>query len=204
MPVSGGAIIVPRAAPGVDAADDRDPLRIRRPDGEADAGNAVDGREVGPEGIGELVVMPLAEQMQVEIAQQGPEGISVLDDLLAAGPGDHQTIGAGLEIAGEKPLGLHRPQDHIRPIRLPDGDREGARHEHPQIAPARALMRAEHGEGVAESPCGERGARGHVQGRNTVDRGIHHAVSLPGSSRASSCVNPSSGTASQSGLLLTS
>ena len=82
--------------PGVEIADDRDAARVRRPDGKARAAHAVDRHRIGAERFGELEVPPFVEQVQVEVAEHGPERIGVLGLLHGAGPGDAQQIGRAL------------------------------------------------------------------------------------------------------------
>ena len=58
--------------PGVEIADDGDALGIRRPDRKARSAHAVDRRHIGAERFGELEVPPFVEQVQVELAEHGP------------------------------------------------------------------------------------------------------------------------------------
>ena len=55
--------------PAVELADDRDFPRVRRPDGEMRAGRAVEVEDVGPQLLVEAFVGPLANELQVEVAQ---------------------------------------------------------------------------------------------------------------------------------------
>ena len=68
---------VAAAVPVVEVADDADPQRVRRPDGEVDAAKAFVRRGGGPEPLEVPVVRPLAEQVEVEVGQHRAERVGV-------------------------------------------------------------------------------------------------------------------------------
>ena len=54
--------------PGVEVTDDRHGLRIRSPNREAGAADAIDGERIGPQGERQLEQPPLVEQMKIRLA----------------------------------------------------------------------------------------------------------------------------------------
>ncbi|MCY1400797.1 hypothetical protein D9M71_158990 [compost metagenome] len=102
------------AVPVVEAADHRHPSRVRRPHGEAHAGDAVLLQQLRAEAGAEVAVVALGEQVQIGLAEQRAEGVGVLGFVLALRPADAQAIGHPLRQAqAEQPLGvfpLHRPE----------------------------------------------------------------------------------------------
>lgn len=68
---------IDRAVPVVEVPGDPHPLRVRRPDGEAGARDALVDHRVGAERAPQLLVPALADEMQVEIAERGQEAVRV-------------------------------------------------------------------------------------------------------------------------------
>ena len=80
LPDPRGAAIahrMPAAVPVIEIADDADPLRIGRPDGEMNAAKALMGPDVGTEPLVIAVVRPFAQQVQVKIGEDRPEEIGI-------------------------------------------------------------------------------------------------------------------------------
>jgi len=65
------------AIPIVEIADDADALGVRGPDGEACAGDAVDGAEMGAEFVVDAAFVAFAEQIEIGFAKSWQEGISI-------------------------------------------------------------------------------------------------------------------------------
>ncbi len=65
--------------PAVEVADDRDRARVRRPDRERGAGDAVELADVRAEPLVELLVAALAREVQVELAERRQERVRVAD-----------------------------------------------------------------------------------------------------------------------------
>ena len=70
---------MPAAVPIVERAYDADAARIRRPDGEHDAGNVVDGCFVRAQTAIELEMTAFGDEMEVHRSQQRREAVWVLD-----------------------------------------------------------------------------------------------------------------------------
>jgi hypothetical protein len=79
--------------PGIEIADHRDALGVGRPDREAHARHAVDGRHVGAQRIGQMEMAALVEQVQVEFAQHRSESVGIFRLLHRSRPLDAQQIG---------------------------------------------------------------------------------------------------------------
>ena len=153
---------VPAAIPGIEIADDRHARGIRRPDGEAYAGDAVDRNDLGAEAVRQVEVPPLVEQMKIQLAEQQSEGIRVFGLLNGIRPDDPQPIRyafmnevfeqtglvRGLERRQHRAIGLAHDIDFGR------AGQKGAND--PSLA---GIVRAEHGKRVVVSAEGER-ARG--------------------------------------------
>ena len=194
--------------PGVEIADHRDAARVRRPDGEAHAGNAVDGHRLGAERIGEPEMAAFVEQMQVEVAEQRPERIGILGLLHGLGPGNAQSIRQALaDEALEQPLRLRRFEaaehaaigagDHLHLVR--------ARQERADDVSAVVRMRPEHGERVAMRGVRQRirGGAVEVQRRDIADI-VHGAPFFLLRTASASVASPPSGTPIQAGRLAAS
>ena len=67
------------AVPAVEVADDADPDRVRRPDGEMHAGDAADLQRMRAELLVDAGVVALAEQVHVEVGEDPPEAVGILD-----------------------------------------------------------------------------------------------------------------------------
>src|SRR5437879_678712 len=65
------------SVPIVEIADDADALRVRRPDGEARAGNAVNRAQLRAELVVDFPLVPLAEEKQIRLAERRQEGIRI-------------------------------------------------------------------------------------------------------------------------------
>ena len=114
------------AVPAVEIADDADPPGVGRPDGEGAAAHAADLLEVRAELVVEAVVIALGEEVQVEFAQDRPEGIRVgLDGLVAGGVREAQAVvGPVGRALGQH--GLEEPRV-VRPCRPAPGRVAGLR-----------------------------------------------------------------------------
>ena len=64
--------------PEIEVAHDRDTAGIRRPDGKAHARNAIHDRSMGAQGMPEIQVAALRQQIQVQVSQGGRKGVGVL------------------------------------------------------------------------------------------------------------------------------
>src|SRR5690606_23928113 len=126
------------------AADDRHPHRVGRPDGKAHAMHAVDGREIGTERLGELEMPALADEVEIDLTEQRPEGIGILGDLPPARPEDVEQVMPRLDVTYEKAPRLRRPErNRARLPRIGDLDSFRARHVDPEVAPAWPLVGSE-------------------------------------------------------------
>src|SRR5579859_809940 len=67
------------AVPAVEIADDADAPRGRRPDGEVDAGDAVDGLQVRAKFFVRVVVAAFGHEVKVEIAELVRKRIRIVD-----------------------------------------------------------------------------------------------------------------------------
>ena len=127
--------------PGVEIADEVDARGVRRPDGEGDARDAVHDPQVRAEDLPELLVRPLADQVQVQVAEGREEAVGVAAlELAAVGEAKAQPVGRGvrvpLEQGREEPAlvqAAHRDGDRVGQQRLGAGGvgLEGAQHPGP-------------------------------------------------------------------------
>src|SRR6185437_7570417 len=78
--------------PAVEVADHRDATRIRRPDRETHPWDAIDAEKLRTELRSQFEMPALAEQMQIERAEQRAERIRVFGLLNRAAPLDRQEI----------------------------------------------------------------------------------------------------------------
>ncbi len=76
---------MPAAVPVVEVAHDRDAARVGRPDGEVDAGDALELDVVGTQLVEQPQMRALADVVVVERAEDGSEAVGVEDVPLAAG-----------------------------------------------------------------------------------------------------------------------
>jgi hypothetical protein len=82
--------------PVVETADDAHAVRVRRPHGERDAFHAAEATDVRAQFFVELQVTAFGEEVFVEIAERGEEGVRIaLREDVAVRVGDAQTIGEG-------------------------------------------------------------------------------------------------------------
>ena len=101
--------------PGVEVADDGNAPRIRRPHGEAHPRHPVDHHCMRAKAGSEVVVLAFGQQVDVEFAEQWPEGIGVLGLLDRPAPVDAQQIGARAGGGSDEQAGLaHRAQRRLR------------------------------------------------------------------------------------------
>ena len=184
--------VAPRV-PGVEITDHRDAAGIRRPHGEARAAHAVDGHHVGAERMRQLEVPAFAEQVQVDVAEQGSVRVGVLGFLHdPARPGDAQQIRRALahDSLKQAVLDMLQPPD-ARAIGAAQHLGElSARQEGAHDPPGRGLVRTEHPEWIAVKRMRER--LGFVA-RNRRRRGrgadVHRPL-LGERTRAASCARP--------------
>src|SRR5689334_7028520 len=94
--------------PGIEVADDRDAARIRRPDREANTLDITEPHRQGAEAGGELLMASFREEVKIDVAQQGAEGVGIFGDLDATGPFDAQYIRLARNEAVEKPARARR------------------------------------------------------------------------------------------------
>ena len=78
---------VASSVPGVEIPDHGNTSRIGGPYSETRSGDRVDVHCLGTERAPEFIMGALSDEMQIELAQQQPEGIGVLDDLRRLRPG---------------------------------------------------------------------------------------------------------------------
>ena len=158
---------------------------------------------MAPERLGQLEVPALGEEMQVEIAEQRAEGIGILGLLHGAGPVDAQEIGAGsrhrsLEQPGD---GAGRQLAHGLPVVAAEHlDRVRAGQEGANDAPALALVRAEHREGV-ERTAGFQSLRRRAVEPTGRRHGVHalSCDAVPQQARRQARAGRDSGIGSQAG-----
>ena len=139
---------VAASVPAVEVAHDGDALRVRRPDGEAHAGHALHLRRVRAQGVAEIEVAALGEQVDVQIAEHGRERVRVLGLVARGALADTQAIGPlRADGAGEEARRVNALQlaGNEPGVAVHDGDGVGAGDE----GADGPVMRAEHGEGVA-------------------------------------------------------
>ncbi|MCY1186374.1 hypothetical protein D9M73_272410 [compost metagenome] len=100
--------------PAIELAHHRHPPRVRRPDRETHTGNAVLLQQLGAQAAAQVAVIAFGEEVEVQLAKQGTEGVRVFGFLLAARPLDAQAVGRALgQLQLEEPLGIaarHRSQ----------------------------------------------------------------------------------------------
>ena len=93
------------AVPVVEAADQAHASGVRRPDGEMDARGPVHGAEVGAELLVCPVVLPFADQVQVEVGEDRRESVRILNLRLPVPPVDEaETVGARAVVPGKDGL----------------------------------------------------------------------------------------------------
>src|SRR4051794_41068744 len=91
--------------PGVEVADDADRARARRPDGERGPGHPADLGHVRAELLVELLVAPLAGEVEVDLADRRREGVGVAQaEAGAVGVVDLELVVEGQLDAGDEPL----------------------------------------------------------------------------------------------------
>src|SRR5207237_1303810 len=79
---------MPAAVPGIEVADDRDPLRIGRPDRKAHARRSAERHGLRAETFAEPAMPAFADEMEIDVPQQRPEGIGILGFFERAWPFD--------------------------------------------------------------------------------------------------------------------
>lgn len=128
------------AVPVVEVSADPHPARVGRPDGEAGAGDTLDGQRLRAERLPQLLVASFADQMQIEFTEGGQEAVRILELDLGVVVRDEERVlrdGAQRQQPGEEALavvvqfGAEPLPDHghgpgVRPQR-PDGDAAGDR-----------------------------------------------------------------------------
>ena len=146
---------VHRAVPGVEIAHHRDPLRIRRPDGEMRAFHLVDGLQMRAQRFPQPPVAALAQQVFVELAQHRAEPVGI-DELPAHPLGIRclERVGLGrIDRAFEKmrtPRVFRQGHGFLAP--LLDLERHRPRHPDGKLA----VLGPEHPERVAMPPLRDR------------------------------------------------
>jgi hypothetical protein len=144
------------SVPGIEVADQADPLGFRRPDCEGHPANPAHGRGMGAELLEAAQVVAFPQQVDVQISEDRWEAVGILDLSLAARLRDPKPVveepPAALHATGEKARVVHALQlghrlsgggiDHHSAL---DVGQERAHH-HCPVAPLE--MHAEEGEGV--------------------------------------------------------
>src|SRR5438270_9674350 len=96
---------VQATVPAVEVADDADRARVRRPDRERGAGDAVDLAHVRAELLVQLFVAAFAGEVQVELAERRHERVRVPDrERVAVGVGDFELVVERQALAREECL----------------------------------------------------------------------------------------------------
>ncbi len=184
------------AVPAVETADHAYASGIGGPDGEGDAIDAIDRAGMGAHHLIGPEVVALAQQMQVEIADDGRESVGILGLRHMAVPVDSQAIGEALvpavertgEDAGVVDAGQFGDRAAIGGVH--HRHRSGARQTGPDHEfSAAGFVHAEHPEGIRVI------ARGQGVEDVTVE-GLRHYT---GSVSVSRRVRPASGMRNQSG-----
>src|SRR5580765_4616831 len=86
--------LVKPPVPIIEISDDADPLRIRRPNGEAGAMHTVNGSQLRAEFVINAPLIPFAEKIQVSLAQRRQKGIRIAASAnFSIVTGYHQVIG---------------------------------------------------------------------------------------------------------------
>ncbi len=139
--------------PAVEVAHHAHPHSVRRPDGEVHAGSPAVRDEPGPEGVVGAIVGALGEEVRVELAEEWPEAVRVIDLLgRAADGGDLEPVvghGACRQHELEDPGRMHRAHgltDASRP--LDEGHARSARAERPHCQAVLGAVGPQHAEGV--------------------------------------------------------
>ena len=162
---------------------------------------------LAPSALGQLEVPAFVEQMQVELAEQRAEGIGILGLLHRARPVDAQQIGraVGRRVPANRPsgcVGSSRPSD--APVAAPQHlDRLRARQEGADDAARRAVVRAEHGEGIAVPAVDQRLGVARPSRRRGDHAGAQRLAAAADAARRGAS-RPCSGMASQAGRLAAS
>ncbi len=162
--------------PAVEIADDRDPLRVRGPHGEADARDASERHRHGAQHAPRLEEPALVEQVQVEVADRRREAVRV-DELDPAAVGlGHQSVRrrrrgvepgrkqVGLAVARERQVAVVHPQPEPG-RRRPEGavDETGTVAVQPEVGARIVQARIE--KPLARTASGRRG-----------NLGVHHRI----------------------------
>ena len=191
---------IPPRIPGVEITDHGDGARIRRPDGEAHTGDAIDRRHVGAKMRRQFEMPAFVEQMQIEFAQQRPEGIWILGFLHRARPGDAQPIRlAAADATLEQTVrrGWREPPQQLVAGARQHLDAQRSGQEGADDPSRRGVVRTQDGERIAQRAIGER--LRHTRRQAGHFSHIVHAVTC-----ATSCARPCSGTSIQAGRLAAS
>ncbi len=196
---------IPPSIPGTEIADDRHPPRIRRPDRKAHAFHAFDLHRNGAERSAEIVMGALADQMQVEIAEQQREGIGIFHLLDGVRPVDPEEIGRrAAGHAGKQPAFMDGFQlgQHLAGLGLHHADRQCSGHQRPNHGQAAVLMASEDREWVSMMSF-DQGCQALADG---ADHQVCALVSHETFSRSRDAIaeKPASGRGSQCGRLRTS
>ena len=156
---------VAAAIPDVEIAHHRNALRIRGPDGEMGACDPLMDDLMRAQHLPEATVRALAQQVFVQLAQNGAEAEGVVEFPCGTGIGGAQPVGLAVwQYGREKAWNrLHRAGgnrcrcQHLQPLCPWNKGRQ-----HPALA---ALVQAQHRERVAMRPVGQgAGCRGVDQG----------------------------------------
>ncbi len=155
-----------RAVPGAELPADTHPLGVRGPHREPGAGHSAVCHRLRAERLPQLLVPPLADEVQIEVAEGGQETVRVVDLVLVVLRVRHQQGVLRERVERQHAREEATPVGGERGARPLDHDAHGPRvgPQHPEDEPARHLMRAEQRVRVVVGAREEAVAVGGVQG----------------------------------------
>src|SRR5690606_28733897 len=103
------------SVPGIEVADHRNALRVRSPNGEANAGDILHFDRLGTQRPRQIIMRSLSDQMEVQFAEEQTKRIGILRFLDRIGPVDLEPVGAVAADIGGKETAfeyLLHPRNH--------------------------------------------------------------------------------------------
>ncbi len=169
--------------PGVEVADHGDAAGVGGPHGKAHACNTLEDHGVGAKDLGQREMTAFVEQMQVEIAEQRPEGIGIFGFLRSVRPADAQKVGCSIDHrAFEEAIRRRRRELANRGViaSTQHFDGLGARQKSADDAASRGVARPQNPERIAVPGLGDRFDLRPGERRNGVRAPAHDSpLALP-------------------------
>ena len=147
--------------PAVEITDDADAPRVGGPDREVDAVGGADAYRMGAELVVEPGVFSLAEQIEIEVSEDAPVAIRVVDERgVSVGVLRLQPVVGDLVHTVEHDFEHARPVPALHPCRLRFGPHDahllGPRQHRADAEPALDEMRTEDGKRIGVPRAGDR------------------------------------------------